>query len=166
MFQLTRNTDAAIARLQSQQRLIIIALVVLAALFVLVNGGQLVRWLRRHDRLSCGWLKKTLCSTRSRAGDKSGANNNGPTAAAASLTHANPHTQSPRLQQRAPAATANLTLGGLEAGAGGAAMQRIAALQRQASTAVLSDDGKDVCGRVGFWTTEALRANARSTYRA
>lgn len=110
-------------------------LAVLAALFVLVNGVQAVRWMRRHDRLSCTWLK-ALC-THNGGASKSARPS---TLAPEQLTHANPHTQSPKLQ-RPPAATANLSLGALETQRS-PVLRTVSELHRQASTAVLSDDGE------------------------
>lgn len=126
------HLSGAIKRMQAQQTITFILLAVLAVLFVLVNGVQAVRWLRRHDRLSFKWLK-TLCT------HNGSIKSDRPSSLTPDqLTHANPHTHSPKTQ-RAPAATANLSLGGLETRG---ALRTASALQRQASTAVLSEDGK------------------------
>lgn len=78
----------------------LIALVILAAVFVLLNGVRCVRWLRRHDRLSLKWLKRLR--------QKSGSQTPHP-AVGDQMTHANPHTQSPKMQSRGNVAGPQVT---------------------------------------------------------
>lgn len=68
----------------------LIILIILLILFVLIHGTHCIRWLRKKDHLSLGCLKR-LCGRR-RAKDKQMSPDQ--------LTHANPHTHSPKLHIR------------------------------------------------------------------
>lgn len=79
---------ADIQRLQKQQTLMLIILIVLLVLFLIIHGTHCIRWMRHKDYLSFGCMRRWR------------AKNNGklekPTPE--QMTHANPHTQSPKLR--------------------------------------------------------------------
>lgn len=97
----------------------LVGLVILTAMFLLLNGVRCIRWLRRHDRLSFKWLKRL------RPGQKSTSPTPRP---AEQMTHVNPHTHSPKVQSRGIAAGPQVTAGTtavLENGAAGLRIHRL-----------------------------------------
>lgn len=108
-----------IKRLQRQQSLLFVAIVILAVLFLLLNGVRCIRWLRRHDRLSFKWLKRL------RPGKK---NAIATPRTSDQMTHVNPHTNSPKVQSRGIVAGPQVTAGTtavLENGAAGLRIHRM-----------------------------------------
>lgn len=86
MFTLSFLAD--IKRLEKQQTVLLVISIALLVLFILVHGAHLFRWLRKKDYLSFKALKHMKSKKKQTVH---------PT-----VTVANPHTQSPKLNMRQP----------------------------------------------------------------